>query len=107
MNRTHWIATAALAVLAGCAAGSRSLPPAERLVTEEPGRDLETLARGRALTVTECSACHRQYWPSEYTPQQWAKLARTMGGKADLGRTDRQALERYLVAAAEAQAPER
>ena len=97
MKKTYWIVAAAL-VLAGCAAGgSRSMPLAEQLVSEEGGRDLETLERGRALTVTECNMCHRQYWPSEYSPRQWARVAKTMGGKANLGRKDRLAVERGSV----------
>ncbi len=83
----------------GCVA-SDNLPQAKALVTQSqtPLR-LDSLQRGRALAVTECAACHRMYWPREYSPRQWVHLGPTMSERALLSRDQARDLTRYLVLA--------
>lgn len=44
----------------------------------------EQLERGRVLAVTECSDCHRQYWPIEYAVDEWPSIIERMGRRASL-----------------------
>lgn len=48
----------------------------------------EQLERGRMLAVTECSDCHRQYWPVEYSVDEWPGIIVRMGRRASLDPED-------------------
>ncbi len=58
--------------------------------------------RGRFLSRTKCSGCHRFYSPREYSPSEWVPLARQMGKKARLRNRDIKALTAYLKTASRA-----
>jgi hypothetical protein len=99
------VAFAAAAGLAGCTGGLRTLPTAQQLVgmgAAPSGVDTAALRRGRALVVTECAACHRLYWPAEYSPQQWRALARPMALRSSLGPEQARDVELYLITASRA-----
>jgi cytochrome c5 len=44
----------------------------ERARAEDPGVQLDDLARGRDAYVRRCSACHALRLPSERAPEAWA-----------------------------------
>jgi mono/diheme cytochrome c family protein len=78
------------------------LPTAEQLVAagEYPGDgDIDSLARGRALAVTQCIGCHRFFWLHEYSPQAWPGWVRNMGNQQFLTRQQIGEITRYMVAA--------
>jgi hypothetical protein len=72
----------------GCSTLDSSLPTAESLLIYEiVPKDVDTKAlnRGRALAVTECSGCHRFFFPQEYSPEEWRRIIRAMGKRMSLG----------------------
>lgn len=102
----HAAAFAVLAVagslVAGCLTTGRSMPTARQLVDGgivEAQADLDTLHRGRALAMTACIECHRQYFPQEYHPNRWPFLAQEMGEMSNLRPDQIRALRAYMVAA--------
>jgi len=93
------------AVFVGCASVSGSLPTAEELADRAvlpAGAEVSALARGRALAVTKCTGCHRFYWPYEYAPQRWSRIARKMSKLASLSERQTDDLEAYFLAASRA-----
>ncbi len=87
-----------------CSASGSLLQP-EQLVERgavTPGTDLEALRRGRALAVTECTGCHRLYWPNEYSPKEWPGIVRKMGARSSLSDSQTRDLESYYVSASQA-----
>jgi diheme cytochrome c len=89
-----------LVVALGCAGGGRSLPTALQL--PGPGQtpaQMQALARGRALAVTECAACHRFFWPDEYPPEDWPEIMERMAPLASLSPKQGKELTAYMVAA--------
>lgn len=87
------ILTAALFV--GCATTSEPMLTSEQLA--EKGIDEAALRRGRALAVTECAACHRFHWPSEYSPEEWPPIVKKMGKRSSLDKKQISELEAYMV----------
>ena len=89
---------AAALLVAGCAMSTRTMPPATEL-GGDPG-SLESLERGRMLIVTECSECHRIYWPQEYSSRIWPEVLDDMGKRASLNEGQTHDIVEYYVAAA-------
>lgn len=93
-----WLAAAGVVGgLSGCAAGKASIPTAEELLAAgalSKGADPAGLRRGRAVFVTECTACHRLFLPGEYSPEQWRGIVKRMAGRASL--SGDQAADLYL-----------
>ena len=87
-----------LLLAAACAGIGRSLPRAEDLAVAT-GEDVDALRRGRVSYVRECTACHRHYWPEEYSPAAWGTIAPDMGERAGLAPGDIDDLTRFLQAA--------
>jgi hypothetical protein len=89
-----------LAFLVGCAVtAGHAIPDAESLAAVT-GEDLDTLRRGRASYVRSCAECHRLYFPGEYTPAEWDRIAPEMGDRAGLGGRETAELTTFLRAAA-------
>jgi cytochrome c553 len=94
---------AAASGVAGCAAAGASLPTAEELMgSAAASREGEALRRGRAIAATECTGCHRLFWPRDYSPAEWRVIARTMGLRASLAEEQIRDLSAYLDAASRA-----
>lgn len=79
-----------------------ALPTARALLAADvPSADERycSMQRGRALVVTECTACHRFFFPCEYPPAMWPSLIQNMASRPVL--TNRQIgdMTRYMVAA--------
>jgi uncharacterized protein with PIN domain len=66
------------------------------------GADEAALRRGRALAMTECTECHRYYWPHEYSAEQWRGIVKKMGKRASLSSAQTEAVELYFVTTREA-----
>lgn len=93
-RRRKWLAGLAL-LAAGCVTAGRVAPmPGE--ISSDPA-EVESLARGRAAWTRECAACHRLYWPGEYAPAEWARIAPVMGERAGLSDDLIRDLTGYLV----------
>ena len=92
-----------LAVAAGCASNSRwIMPTAQQLSTERSDLvDVEALGRGRAIAMTACSECHRQYWPVEYRTDEWPGILEVMGERASLSGEDLRSVTLYLTVASD------
>ena len=90
------------AMLQNCATTSWSMPTAERLVElgiVEPDADLKSPNRGRVMAIMDCRECHRQYWPQEFTPKRWPRLAHNMGRLASMRKDQIDDLRSYMVEA--------
>jgi hypothetical protein len=104
-NHLPWIVSVAVLVIlaaTGCAGKGKQLPMAEQIVVAaapSSGINGEALAKGRSLAVTECVSCHRFFWPQEYAPEAWMRIARRMGRLASLTSAQIDNLELYLVEA--------
>jgi len=88
--------------ISGCATGKASIPTAEELGaagTLPRGADPDALRRGRAVLVTECAACHRLFWPNEYSPAQWRAIVKRMARRASLSGDQAADLLFYLLTA--------
>ena len=86
----------------GCAGTRAALPTPEELAASgvlPKEADAEALRRGRAVFVTECAACHRLYWPNEYSPEQWHGIVKKMAGRASLSGSQSADLDLYLSVA--------
>lgn len=85
-------------LLAGCAS---RMPMANTLTetAEATVEEREELELGRSVVVTQCTACHRQFWPDEYSPRGWAPIAKTMSKRATLSKTEASALYAYMATA--------
>lgn len=64
------------------------------------GIALAELERGRGLYVARCASCHALHLPSEIPAARWPQLLDGMAPRAKISRTERDAIERYLLAAA-------
>ena len=90
------------ATLQNCATTTWSMPTAERLVAlgiVEPDADLDSLNRGRVMAIMDCRECHRQYWPQEFAPKRWPRLAHNMGRLASMRTEQIDDLRSYMVEA--------
>jgi len=58
-----------------------------------------SVRRGRALVVSDCTGCHRLFFPCEYPPGVWASIVQDMGRKANLSPRQIGDMTRYMVAA--------
>jgi hypothetical protein len=96
--RTAIIALLGLSAVLACATTMPTIP-ASTVLAEASGVDAAVLDRGRALWTRECAACHRTYWPSEYTPERWKSLGPDMGDRSGLGPEEIEALTKFLVTA--------
>ena len=102
MGRVRLIALlGGLALAAGCAFSTGTLPTAGELAPAGDAEAFDALERGRALTVRECTACHRMFWPEEYTPESWIDIGADMAARSGLGRSDAELVVRYLTAASQ------
>ena len=91
------------AAAAGCVTSSRwSMPTAQQLSTEwSRPVDLEALDRGRVIAMTECSECHRQYWPGEYETEEWPDILEEMARRASLSGEELESVTLYLTVASD------
>jgi mono/diheme cytochrome c family protein len=103
-----WLAAAALAATLACAGALRrpGASDADAVASDWPGTTAADLARGRALYVRRCSACHTLVVPSAYPPEAWPALVQAMAERARLSPPQQQDVARLLVALARTE-PER
>jgi len=92
-----------LLIVAGCAAiGPSPVPTAETLRAArmvERDEDFAGLRRGRAILLTECTACHRLFEPAEHSAEEWRDILPEMVARTSIGREGARDLEEYLVRA--------
>jgi uncharacterized protein with PIN domain len=88
----------------GCATTSEPVLTSEQMAAR--GIDEAAMRRGRALAMTECTECHRYYWPHEYSVEQWRGIVKKMGKRASLSKSQIEDLELYFVTTREAMQPE-
>jgi mono/diheme cytochrome c family protein len=89
----------------GCITLERSLPTAETLLTYDTvPKDVDTKAlnRGRALAVTQCSSCHRFFFPDEYLPEEWRAIIRNMAQRMSLNQKQVEDIDLYFQVASRA-----
>jgi len=86
------------AAIAACATTMPTIPSSD-VLSEQSGVDAAVLDRGRAIWTRECAACHRTYWPHEYTPKRWKSLGPDMADRSGLGSEETDAVTRFLVEA--------
>lgn len=92
-------------ISSGCVTIDRSLPTAETLLTYDTvpkNVDTKALNRGRALAVTQCSSCHRFFFPEEYSPDEWRVIIRNMAKRMLLNQKQLEAIDLYFHVASRA-----
>lgn len=92
---------AAALLLVGC---GPVVPPADAALVaiaqkRWPEANAIQLEQGRLLFTTRCTTCHALRDPAKYGPADWSYYLKIMGPRAQLADAERQAVERYLVAA--------
>ncbi|MBI5118588.1 hypothetical protein HZA56_19135 [Candidatus Poribacteria bacterium] len=103
--RNGVIGTVLVVGFVGCATASGTMPSPGQLAAggvAASEADMAALGRGRALAVTECTTCHRLYWPHEYPAEAWPGIVRKMGPRASLTGDQMEDLSVYLVTASKA-----
>lgn len=89
----------------GCSTPYGLLPTAKNLLKYDIAlkpADIKAVNRGRALSIRECSACHRFYFPKEYSPEEWSKIIRKMGIRMSLDQKQIEGLNLYFQLASSA-----
>jgi hypothetical protein len=94
------------AAVAACAAPYHPVTPDQVRVAEQrfPGSSRETLEKGRVLTLSHCSRCHRPFEPAEFRAEAWPALVGEMRKGAGLDDQEEALIVRYLVTASAATA---
>ena len=85
-----------------CGTYTGSLPTPEQLAASvgiNKGLDTDSLRRGRALAVTECVACHRFFYPREYSPEEWNEIILKKAKRLSLGKKQMEDIGFYLTTA--------
>jgi hypothetical protein len=99
----RWLILTAVLVcfLVGCQSTSYTPPPvtpAMANVSSQQHVDLATLRDGRSLFVSRCIECHALPSISRHGAAEWPRLIDEMAGRANLKRSERDALLAYIVA---------
>ena len=81
-------------LVAGCGG---TLPVATAGDAARAGVALADLQQGRSLVAAKCSSCHRTPQPAQRKTDDWPRMLDEMSRRAKLDRTERQAIESYLV----------
>jgi cytochrome c2 len=79
-----------------------ALPTAMALLASDaPGakKHYYALQSGRALSITECTTCHRFFFPYEYPSAIWPAIMKSMGRKSNISKRHTGDITRYMVAA--------
>jgi cytochrome c5 len=96
------LAAVSMGLLSSCqTTPNKAFPTAEALVTtgNAPATELSTLERGRHIFAMRCTECHVARPIAGLSAQQWRHAVASMAPRAGLQRTDRTALETYLLTA--------
>lgn len=59
--------------------------------------NIETLKKGRALYVNNCSSCHALYLPEKYSKKEWIKSVDDMAPKAKITNEEKELILAYLT----------
>jgi hypothetical protein len=102
------IARSLLAIVAAVAVGACTAPyhpvtpdQVRMAAARFPGSSRETLEKGRLLTLSHCSRCHRAFEPTEFRANAWPGLVAEMRKGAGLDEAEEALIVRYLVTASE------
>jgi hypothetical protein len=89
--------------VAACASPYSPVTPAQVRVASAhfPGSSRESLEKGRLLTLSHCSRCHRAFEPTEFRADAWPGLVREMKKGAGLDDEEEGLIVRFLVTASE------
>jgi hypothetical protein len=95
--------TVSAAALVACTAPYHPVTPDQVRVASVrfPDSSRDTLEKGRLLTLSHCSRCHRAFEPTEFRADAWPRLVAEMRKGAGLDREEEALIVRYLVSAAE------
>lgn len=98
MSKRALVISLSFVLMAGCAS---RMPLANTLTegAELEASEVDQLAWGRTVAITQCFSCHRQFWPDEYSPREWRPLAKRMGQRAFLSKSEESALRAYMATA--------
>ena len=62
--------------------------------------DIETVARGRSLTIAKCVQCHKLYQPREYSLDAWPRIVRSMAARTRLTEVEIRDITAFHIKAA-------
>jgi hypothetical protein len=100
MQRTLWLA-AVIVLIAGCSLDTAS--PLKSDVFNSPARphtvvDEEKFQEGRTLAVTRCAQCHRFFYPTEFSKEEWRKILNGKARKLTLSHRQVESLKLFFQA---------
>ncbi|MGB6223274.1 hypothetical protein [Haloferula sp.] len=88
----------AVAVLAGCAVPSALPPVPDGAMAKSSGASLETLKRGRAVYLSDCTRCHEAMMPADISQEDWHIVLPGMAWNSGISAADEEAVEAYILA---------
>ncbi|MEY2829168.1 MAG: hypothetical protein RIQ33_1026 [Bacteroidota bacterium] len=68
-----------------------------KVKSKDAAVDVNTLAIGKNLFETKCSACHKLYAPSTKTDTQWAKVLDWMQPQAKITDAEKHQIYLYVI----------
>ena len=93
-------------IFLACGTHNALLPTAEQLAASggiPDGPNTDALKSGRALALTECVACHRFFYPGEYSPEEWNEIIQNKAKRLSLGKEQTADISLYLQTASAAE----
>ena len=87
-----------LAAFTGCApkiGASGKAPVATPAESVKPFRQ-DAVRKGKQLAATNCIACHRFYFPKEYSPKQWDVILERKRDRLSLTQGQLESLAAYF-----------
>jgi mono/diheme cytochrome c family protein len=86
------------AALAGCAPkiAPPGKAPAGTLSPTAEVTESSAIKRGKQLAVTKCIACHRFYFPKEYSPNEWDMIIEQKRNRLSLTQSQVDSLAAFL-----------
>lgn len=98
------LSTTLVCALSGCLypkAGSAPSPldtmAVEAARTRWPDADAESLESGRQLFLGSCDGCHAYPALAHYEADEWPRIMKRMGGKADLSPEQTEQVLRFIL----------
>ncbi|MEM1083570.1 MAG: cytochrome c [Verrucomicrobiota bacterium] len=93
----HWLLLGVL-ISAGCVV-EEPIPPAPTAeMAAASGVSGETLQRGRAVYMSDCTRCHEAKMPGDVSSKDWHVVLPGMAWNAGISEADEEAVEAYIKA---------
>jgi cytochrome c5 len=86
------------AVMSGCTMQPALPPVPDMRMAESSGKSVETLQRGRAVYISDCTRCHEAMMPKDISQEDWHVILPGMAWNSGISGADEEAVEAYIQA---------